>query len=133
MINKFNIDQVFEHDFIIDSKIQDLFIEISKDSNPMHTIDAYAMKFGFENKIMHGNILNSFLSFFIGECLPIKNVVIQSQNIEFKKPVYIDSKIKLIALVEDIVESVNVVIFKFKFENINNIVVAKGRIQIGIL
>jgi hypothetical protein len=60
-------------------------------------------------------------------------VVIQSQNIEFKKPVYIDSKIKLIALVEDIVESVNVVIFKFKFENINNIVVAKGRIQIGIL
>ena len=82
---------------------------------------------------MHGNILNSFLSFFIGECLPIKNVVIQSQNIEFKKPVYIDSKIKLIALVEDIVESVNVVIFKFKFEDINNIVVAKGRIQIGIL
>ena len=133
MINKFNIDQVFEHDFIIDSKIQDLFIEISKDSNPMHTIDAYAMNFGFENKIMHGNILNSFLSFFIGECLPIKNVVIQSQNIEFKKPVYIDSKIKLIALVEDIVESVDVVIFKFKFENINNIVVAKGRIQIGIL
>ena len=61
MINKFNIDQVFEHDFIIDSKIQDLFIEISKDSNPMHTIDAYAMKFGFENKIMHGNILNSFV------------------------------------------------------------------------
>jgi len=133
MINKFNIDQVFEHDFIINSKIQDLFIEISKDSNPMHTIDTYAMTFGFENKIMHGNILNSFLSFFIGECLPIKNVVIQSQNIEFKKPVYIDSKIKLIALVEDIIESVNVVIFKFKFENINNIVVAKGRIQIGIL
>ena len=52
MINKFNIDQVFEHDFIIDSKIQDLFIEISKDSNPMHTIDAYAMNFGWSRAVV---------------------------------------------------------------------------------
>jgi acyl dehydratase len=82
---------------------------------------------------MHGNILNAFISYFIGECLPVKNVVIQSQSIDFKKPVYINTKIQFIATVDSIVESVNVVIFKFNFQNSQNVVVAKGKIQIGLL
>jgi acyl-CoA thioesterase FadM len=82
---------------------------------------------------MHGNILNGFLSCFIGEALPVKNVMIHSQEINYKKPVYMNDTLKLKAAVKEIHESVNAVVFKFSFVNQSNEIVAKGTIQIGIL
>ncbi len=133
MIENFFINQSFSYHFEINQNVYDHFLKLSNDCNHMHISDDYAKQYGFEGKIMHGNILNAFISYFIGECLPVKNVVIQSQSIDFKKPVYINTKIQLIATVDSIVESVNVVIFKFNFHNNQNIVVAKGKIQIGLL
>jgi 3-hydroxybutyryl-CoA dehydratase len=133
MINNFHINQSFSYCFDINQDVYDLFIKLSNDCNHMHVSDDYAQQHGFEGKIMHGNILNAFISYFIGECLPVKNIVIQSQSIDFKKPVYMNTKIQLLATVDSIVESVNVVIFKFNFQNNQNVVVAKGKIQIGLL
>jgi len=133
MIHNFYINQSFNFHFDINQDVFDLFVKLSNDCNHMHTRDDYAQQYGFEGKIMHGNILNAFISYFIGECLPVKNVVIQSQSIDFKKPVYMNTKIQLVATVDSIVESVNVVIFKFNFLNNQNVVVAKGKIQIGLL
>jgi acyl dehydratase len=82
---------------------------------------------------MYGNILNVFLSYFIGECLPIKEVIIHSQEINYKKPVYINDTLRLNALVSEIHESVGVVIFKYSFINQQDEIVAKGKLQIGVL
>jgi acyl dehydratase len=133
MINSFQIGQLFQQDFVINQNIQDHFIQLSKDRNPMQTDEFYSNQYGFEGRVMHGNILNAFLSYVIGECLPIKNVVIQSQSIEYKNPIYINTQIKFEMLVDSVVESVNVVIFKFKFLSLEGKVFAKGKIQIGIL
>ena len=133
MIDNFHINQSFSNHFDLNEDVYALFLKLSNDNNHMHVSDDYAKEYGFEGKIMHGNILNAFISYFIGECLPVKNVVIQSQSIDFKKPVYINTKIQFIATVDSIVESVHVVIFKFNFQNSQNVVVAKGKIQIGLL
>lgn len=108
------------------------FVDLFKDKNPLHTETDYARSAGFADRVMHGNILNGFLSYFIGECLPIKNVIIQSQQIEFKKPVYLNDKLELEAEAVDVHNSVNVVVFKFVFSNQSGQPVAKGKIQIGI-
>ena len=133
MISSFQIGQLFQQDFVINQNIQDNFIQLSKDKNPMHVDEFYSNQYGFEGKVMHGNILNAFLSYVIGECLPIKNVVIQSQSIEYKNPIYLNTQVKFEMLVDSVVESVNVVIFKFKFLSLEGKVFAKGKIQIGIL
>ena len=82
---------------------------------------------------MHGNILNGFLSYFIGEMLPIKDVIIHSQKIDFKNPVYLNDQLQFQAKVSGIFESVKAVEFKFNFMNSDSKIVSKGTIQIGLL
>jgi 3-hydroxybutyryl-CoA dehydratase len=129
----FNIHDKFEKTFIISDKIYEGFISIFNDNNPLHTVDQFAIDHGFRAKVMHGNILNGFLSYFIGECLPSKDVIIYSQEIQFKNPVYLHDKLLFEAIISDIFESVNTIEFKFNFKNEKSKVVSKGKIQIGIL
>lgn len=124
---------IFCHSFVVTEKIWQGFMELFGDRNPIHTDRAYAQGKGFKDIIMFGNILNGFLSFFIGELLPLKNVIIHTQEIKFANPVYLNDTLKFVAEVIDISESVNVIEFKYYFQNQNNLKVAKGKIQIGIL
>ncbi len=119
--------------FTVSEKEYRAFMDTFKDTNPLHTDDNFAITRGFKEKVMHGNILNGFLSYFIGECLPLKNIIIHSQEIQYQNPVYLNDVLKYEALINEIYESVNAVEFKFQFKNRNDKIVAKGKIQIGIL
>ncbi|HXD91859.1 MAG TPA: MaoC/PaaZ C-terminal domain-containing protein [Bacteroidia bacterium] len=119
--------------FHVNSNVYNGFISIFKDKNPLHTDETFAAQKGFKSVVMHGNILNGFLSYFIGECLPIKNVIIHSQQIDYKLPVYLNDDLMLKATIVNYSESVNVYEFNFHFSNAENKKVAKGKIQIGLL
>ena len=121
-----------KHHFVVDEAAYRGFISIFKDNNPLHTDKEYAISKGFKERVMHGNILNGFLSYFVGECLPTKDVIIHSQQIRFNKPVYLNDKLEFEAEVEEVIDSVKVVKFKFHFKNNEGKVVAKGNIQIGL-
>ncbi|HEY9114159.1 MAG TPA: MaoC/PaaZ C-terminal domain-containing protein [Bacteroidales bacterium] len=123
----------FSKKFTVNEAIYHGFIDLFQDKNPLHTNDKFAQEKGFAGKVMHGNILNGFLSFFIGECLPVKNVIIHSQEISFKNAVYLEDELTFFAEVNDVFESVRAVEFKFSFKNSDNKVVAKGKIQIGLI
>jgi 3-hydroxybutyryl-CoA dehydratase len=127
------IGQKFTKRFNVSTGVYDGFIKLFLDKNPLHTDAAFARDKGFRDRVMHGNILNGFLSFFIGECLPVKNVIIHSQEIQYKNPVYLEDVLDLEAEVADIFESVKTVEFKFVFRNSSAKIVAKGKIQIGII
>lgn len=129
----FNLGDTFEENFIVSNETYSGFITTFKDENPLHTNNDFAVSKGFQNKVMHGNILNGFLSYFIGECLPTKEVIIHTQNIQFKNAVYLNDKLLFNAEVIGVYESVNAVEFKFSFKNNDNKTAAKGKIQIGIL
>ncbi len=127
------LDDWFEKRFVVSEDVYNGFITIFKDTNPLHTQVDFAKAHGFEGCVMHGNILNGFLSYFIGECLPSKNVIIHSQEIQFKNPVYLNDELIFNAQVSNIYESVQAFEFKFKFKNSTMKILAKGKIQIGLL
>lgn len=105
-----------------------------KDNNPLHTNALFARQHGFKDEVMYGNILNGILSFLIGEMLPIKNVVIHSQSIQYKNAVYLHDKLKLVAEVNEVFDSVGAVELSFRFNNVSQQnLAAKGKVQIGIL
>ena len=124
---------VFEHTFVITEQIYKGFIDLFNDKNPLHTNAEFAADKGFESKVMHGNILNGFVSYFIGECLPLKNVIIQTQEIKYTKPVYLDDSLDFRAEIVDVFESVNMMEIKFFFKKQDGIKVATGKINIGII
>ena len=126
----FSEGQIFQFQFEIGPEIHAGFVELFKDRNPMHTDPEFAAKHGFPKIVMHGNILNGLLSYFIGEGLPTKNVMIIGQSIHFHRPFFIGDNLTLVAKVETISESVGVVDFAFQFKNSENQRIAKGNIQI---
>jgi acyl dehydratase len=129
----FRPGDAFIHEFRVDRAVYDAFVKAFGDHNPLHVDDAFAASKGFQGKVMHGNILGGFLSYFVGECLPTKEVVLHSQRIDYKRPVYLDDVLTFEASVEEVHESVGAVEFRFQFRKSGAEVVAKGRLQIGLL
>ncbi|MFZ1785045.1 MAG: MaoC/PaaZ C-terminal domain-containing protein [Ferruginibacter sp.] len=129
----FKTGEKYNLTFVVSEAVQQSFVQTFGDKNPLHTDEVFARTKGFKGKVMHGNILNGFLSYFIGEGLPVKNVIIHSQEIQFKNPVYMEDELDFTATVSDVFESVKSVEFKFVFTNTALKTVAKGKIQIGLL
>ena len=123
----------FVHNFNVTPLIYERFIEAYADKNPLHVDAAYAKARGFKDIVMFGNILNGFVSYFVGECLPMKNVYILSQSIKFAQPVYMNDVLEFNAEVTDYIEVVKSYGFKFYFKNQAGVKVAKGEIQIGLI
>lgn len=132
MIQNFKVNNLFEETFKISKELVDNFVKLSNDRNPLHTIDLYAIEKGFNSRVVQGNLQNCFISYFIGECLPSKNVMILSQTINYKNPVYINDILVFKAKITGIFESVGLIEFDYKFNNQLNKVVSKGVIKIKI-
>ena len=119
--------------FQVSSEVYRGFIDLFKDQNPLHTDGAFAKAKGFKGVVMHGNILNGFVSYFVGECLPIKDVMIYSQSIKYSLPVYENDELEFNAEVTGYFESVGAWEIKYYFKNADGKKVAKGELQIGRL
>lgn len=77
---------------ITDSDIK-AFAGISGDRNPIHLSNEYAEQSRFKGRIAHGMISTSFFSALFGTKLPGEGCLYVSQNINFKKPVYVDDTV----------------------------------------
>lgn len=126
-------DKEYQHKFVVTQAVYDGFQQCSGDFNPLHTQEAFAKSKGFTECVMYGNILNGFVSYFIGMLLPTPDVIIHSQDIMFKNPVFLNDELEFTAKVEDISEVVNTVIFKYSFRNAAGKLVARGHVQIGVI
>lgn len=127
---------VIRHNYVVTQDVYDSFQRCSGDLNPLHTDSAYAIAKGFQECVMYGNILNAFISHFVGMLLPVKEVMIQSQEIFFHRPVYLNDELLLEATVEQVSEAVNVIVYKLKFRRCQGDkteLVAKGHVQVGLL
>ena len=124
------------HVYQVTPEVYDSFQRCSQDMNPLHTDEAFAKAKGFSGCVMYGNILNAFISHFVGMCLPTPHVMIQSQDINFHKPVFLNDEITLEAGIDTVSEAVNIINYKFKFYKTTDTgrqLVAKGHVQIGLL
>ena len=116
--------------------VYNAFQKASGDYNPLHTDTAFAKAKGYPQCVMYGNILNCFVSHFVGMILPMKEVMIQTQDIQYHKPVFLNDEIKLCAEVEDYSEAVRIINYRLKFYRNNTDklqLVAKGHVQIGLI
>lgn len=127
------IGEKYIHHFTINESLSSKFLSISNDNNPIHLSDLFAQSHGFDSKIVHGNILSIFLSYLVGVIIPIKNIVIISQKIFFKNPIYVNDQISLNAKIIAIHKSVNVFELKFSFDKEQNVCIGNGSIQLKVI
>lgn len=65
------------------------FAGISGDNNPIHMDDNYASNSRYKKRIAHGLLSASFFSALFGTKIPGYGCVYVSQNLNFKRPVYL--------------------------------------------
>jgi len=78
---------------ITDSDVK-MFAGLSGDHNPVHLDESYASSSRFKNRIAHGLLTASFFSAIFGTKLPGKGCVYASQNLKFRRPVYLGDTVK---------------------------------------
>lgn len=71
------------------------FAEIVGDSNPIHLDERYAERSFFKKRIVHGAFLAGLISKVLGMDFPGEGTVYISQNSSFKRPVFVDSTVRV--------------------------------------
>ena len=69
------------------------FAGLSGDHNPVHVSETYAHESRFGKRIAHGLMSASFFSALFGMRLPGPGCLYVSQELKFKRPVYIDDTV----------------------------------------
>lgn len=124
----------YSAEFTVDRSVRDKFIAISGDANPLHTSDKFAVSKGFEAALMHGNILNCFISRLVGEMLPTREVMLLSQEIKFLHPVYMGTTLILKAEITDSFDFIPGLEISFLFQDkATSTKKAKGKVLIKLI
>ena len=118
---------------LISDKLLASFRDISGDYNPLHTSESYAHQKGFPGRVAYGGILVLCTSRLVGMCLGIDNIMLISQKIDFKLPMFVRDTILLTATITHKSLAVSVIDLKLCFTNQNNQIVALGKCKVKIL
>ena len=107
------------------------FAEISEDFNPVHLDSDYASKSRYKAQIIHGLMASSLFSGLFGTELPGEGCVYKSQNIRFKRPIYVGDQVT--AKVEVVNVDINKKIISFTTRCfVNNKVMIDGESEIFV-
>lgn len=107
------------------------FSEISDDFNPLHLDPNYAEKSIFKRQIIHGMVAASLFSGLFGTKLPGTGCLYKSQNIRFKRPIFVDDIVK--AKVQIISINLNARVLTFHTEcKVKNKVMIVGEAEIFV-
>jgi acyl dehydratase len=79
-----------------------VFSELSGDKNPIHLDADYAATTMFKKPIIHGILGASVLSKILGMYFPGEGSIYLKQDIDFKRPMYVDTTYEALLRVVDI-------------------------------
>ena len=96
--------QFSNFEYVITKEKYQQFIAVSDDTHQLHVNSEYAKSKGFNDVVVHGNLLNCILSNVIGMKLNLENVMIINQSINYRKPIFIGDTLTVkLKLKEEIV------------------------------
>tara|TARA_Y100000389_G_C17470866_1_gene530621 strand:- start:7760 stop:8197 length:438 start_codon:yes stop_codon:yes gene_type:complete len=94
--SKIKIGDTFKFSLNISEKIHNDFATFSGDKSPIHTKKFFYNKYGYKKKLGYGFLLTAALSQIYGMYLPGGNELCLKQVCNFKKPFFVEDKLKII-------------------------------------
>lgn len=113
-------------------EMQDLFLQITGDENPLHRSAEYAKNKGYEDRVVYGLLTSSFLSTLAGMYLPGERSLIHSVETKYQKPVYIGDTLTIEGEIEEKNDTYELIRIKILIRNQKGEKVVKGRMQVGV-
>jgi len=85
-----SVGEQFEHNFRFTQADVIKFSEVTGDVNPVHLDETYAASTPFKKPIIHGFLSGSVFSKVFGTIFPGDGSIYLSQQMVFKRPMYVD-------------------------------------------
>jgi len=120
-------------DYVVTPVVYEGFLRAFDDRSPIHVDAEYARARGFAEPVMHGAILNGFISHFVGMVFPGANSVLLATELRFSQPSYLGDSLKLTAKVAQKLDAKQVVVLHVTFVNeTRGLMAATGRLQVRV-
>jgi 3-hydroxybutyryl-CoA dehydratase len=119
-MKKFKVGQFEKIERKITSESIEQFAELSGDQNPIHLDEEFASNSFFGERIAHGFLYGSLISAVLGTKLPGPGSIYISQEMNFKKPVFINDLVTAKVTVLEYKEDKSILVLEtvcFKNEN----------------
>ena len=107
-----------------------LFANVSGDINPVHLDEDFAKSTHFGGRIAHGIWSASLISAAIATELPGPGSIYLGQNLQFKRPVFINDRLSVELEIKEKIDKRQRVIINCKVSNQNNQVVLTGEADV---
>jgi len=131
--NDIKVGAKVAHNYVITHEVYDHFLAAFHDYSPVHVDEEFARSQGFLNKVMHGALLNGFISHFVGMKFPGRFGLLLSSDLRFSNPSYLGDTIHLEAVVSQKLDARHVVVLDLVLTNgTRNHLAARGRIQVMV-
>ncbi len=132
LLSDLHIGQTESFSVTVTERMQELFLEITNDINPMHADDTFARKRGFKGKLVYGMLTASFFSTLVGVYLPGKYCLFHECDVQWPRPVYIGDKLTISGKIEDISDTLNIIAIKATIVNQDNEKVARAKLTVEV-
>lgn len=119
---------VFEKLFTSEDVVN--FANTSEDNNLLHLDEEYAKNTIFKQRVVHGMLVASMFSKIFGTIYPGKGGIYYAQNLEFRKPVFLNSKVKAVVTLLDYNSEKKIGTFKTEAFNESEKLVINGEAKI---
>jgi len=117
-------EKVFTSQDVID------FAKTTEDNNLIHLDEDYAKDTMFGKRIVHGMLVASMFSKIFGTIYPGEGCLYYGQTLEFRKPVFLNTKIKAVATLMKFNEEKKIGVFKAEAFNEEGKLVINGEAKI---
>jgi len=103
------------------------FAELSGDRAPLHTDREFATRHGFEDTVVHGALLGSYVSQLVGMFLPGPHSVMERMDLGFRRPCIAPCELHLKARVRQVSEAVASVVMDVTVSDANEQLFVSGK------
>jgi 3-hydroxybutyryl-CoA dehydratase len=122
-----------ERDYVITPETYRNFLLAFADRSPVHVDEAFARSQGFEGCVMHGAILNGFVSHFVGMYFPGRFSLLLTVDLRYSNVSYLNDSIRVDALVSQKMDARRVIVLDLGITNLTrDWLAARGRAQVMI-
>lgn len=126
------IGDTYSFERFIDAKLVKSFASLSGDYNPLHMDKPYAAHAQFGGRIAHGMLLASFFSALVGMLCPGIGCLYLSQDVRFKKPVFLNTWVVVKGTVTEKSDAASIIVLQTLVTDKEGVVLVEGEAKVTI-
>jgi 3-hydroxybutyryl-CoA dehydratase len=103
------VGDAVEQSVVFDAAMRDAFAVLARDRAPVHDDPRFARDAGFDDPIIQGLAVSTRFSRLLGMYLPGEHAILQSIELQYRRPVYADRTLVYRCVVERLLRPMRVV------------------------